>query len=142
MVASGTGANSNKPTSTIVLDYAFYVTYTLIVFQIVILVLSFRELRRRNEARVGRLFLAQKIVYPTVILLGGLFYLSYYGVITLPSFQSEQAVTTEFASLQTPDNVGVQPIIEQAASPDLREPIFKPSFAGNELHQPIAPFPI
>ena len=98
----------------VALDYAFYVTYTLIVFQIVILILSFREQRRGNEARVGRLFLTNKIVYPAVILLGGLLYLSYYGVITLPSFKSEQAVTTEFASLQTPANASGQPISEQA----------------------------
>lgn len=65
----------------VALDYAFYLTYSLIVFELLILILSYQQQRRGNEKRVSNLFLVNKVVYPLTIFIGAFLYLAYFGVI-------------------------------------------------------------
>ena len=84
----------------VALDYAFYVIYGLIIFQLLLLLLSQRQRLKKNEVALKQIVLTGKIVYPLVFLITVISMASIYGHISLSLLQSTQTSKQEQTTAQ------------------------------------------
>ena len=65
----------------VALDYAFYVIYGLIIFELLLVVIGNKPEIRNNKEAIGRLILAARIIFPTILLISAIVLFSKYGSI-------------------------------------------------------------
>jgi len=81
----------------VVLDYAFYVIYGLIIFQLLLVVIAQRETIKENEIVLKRIVLMGRVVYPIVFLISFMSIAYIYGGVRLFPVQSRS--TSEISQI-------------------------------------------
>ncbi|MEL6930157.1 MAG: hypothetical protein AAFO95_16190, partial [Cyanobacteria bacterium J06600_6] len=67
----------------VALDYAFYVIYGLIIFELLLVVIGNRPEIHKNPKAIRRLILAARIIFPTILLISAIVLFARYGNLTL-----------------------------------------------------------
>ena len=88
----------------VVLDYAFYVIYGLIIFQLFLIVIGQHKTIKQNEVMLKRIVITGRTVYPLVLLIAMMSTVYFYGDISsfLESTPSSAVVADDAGPTHTP----------------------------------------
>ena len=63
----------------VALDYAFYVIYGLIIFELLLVVIGNKPEIRKNDKAIERLIFTARIIFPTILIISAIVLFARYG---------------------------------------------------------------